>query len=464
MAYPNFTSSLIIIPQTSGSSIGGQYPFIERQISGSNLFIITDANGVLTGSSTIPFAAFTDITASNITASGYISASNIYVDNNLTVQNTGSFTYIISNNISASGTIIASRITASLHGTASWALNALSSSYAFSSSYALSASFAVTSSNARSASWVAGVNVSGSVVSSSYALSSSYAFSSSYALSSSNARSASWVSGANVSGSVLTASYAIDSISSSYVSGAQSVINNLFNHTLTSSTGILAGGLYVTGNSIFAGDLTILGTSSIINISSSNIFIGDNRILLNAYSSGSPFPQRYSGIDVVDTGSTYNVSSSLLWDGQNNYWLLNTNDSGSSSTSSAIILQGPTSSFGNETLLTVNKFLKVQTTKGNMMESQLAEVGTVLQYNGNLSASGYISASNIYVDNRITAPTGSFSSLNISLTGSSPGVGDQVPASPTQFGLPGQLEVDNNFLYVYTNNIWKRIPLCNWVL
>ena len=63
----------------------------------------------------------------------------------------------------------------------------------------------------------------------------------------------------------------------------------------------------------------------------------------------------------------------------------------------------------------------------------------------------------------ITYSTGSFTTITIT-TGSSPGVGAQVPSSPTAVGMPGQIEVDNNFIYVYTNNIWKRVPLSNWSL
>ena len=54
MAYPNFTPYNIVIAQTSGSAINGQYPFTERIISGSNLFIVTDANGLLTASNISP--------------------------------------------------------------------------------------------------------------------------------------------------------------------------------------------------------------------------------------------------------------------------------------------------------------------------------------------------------------------------------------------------------------------------
>jgi hypothetical protein len=148
----------------------------------------------------------------------------------------------------------------------------------------------------------------------------------------------------------------------------------------------------------------------------------------------------------------------------NNYWLLTTNQTSSAPlvTSSAIILQGPTSSFGSEYLLTVNNFLKVQTTVGNMVTSSLSEVGNVLQYNGTISAS-VVSGSTIYIGSTISAATGSFTNLNL-VTGSAPGTGSQVPASPSAGGLPGQIEIDNNFIYAYTNNIWKRVPLSTWSL
>jgi hypothetical protein len=63
----------------------------------------------------------------------------------------------------------------------------------------------------------------------------------------------------------------------------------------------------------------------------------------------------------------------------------------------------------------------------------------------------------------ITYVTGSFTALTV-VTGSAPLTGSQVPSSPTAVGMPGQIEVDNNFIYVYTNNIWKRVPLSTWSL
>ena len=154
--------------------------------------------------------------------------------------------------------------------------------------------------------------------------------------------------------------------------------------------------LTVRGDSFFYGNLTAFGSSSIINISSSTVIIGDNRIQLNAFSTGS-FSQRYAGLDLSDSGSTNNVTSSLLWDSLNNYWLLTNNQTGSNPvlTSSALILQGPISEFGNEKQLPVNTFLKVESAIGNLTSSNLSEIGNNLLYNGEISSST-ISASSAF--------------------------------------------------------------------
>ena len=231
--------------------------------------------------------------------------------------------------------------------------------------------------------------------------------------------------------------------------------------------------LYVKGSTFLYGDLTIYGTGSIVNISSSTVIIGDNRIQLNA---GVPI-QRYAGIDVFDSGSgtfTNNVTSSLLWDGLNDNWLLVSNNqkTGNPLTqSSAIMIGGPSGSFGVESLLTVNYIPKAQSTGKNLQNSSLSDTGTVLAYAGTGISASQITASQLIVQYTgsityatgvyITYTTGSFTTITIT-TGSNPGVGSQVPATPTASGMAGQINVDNNFIYVYTNQIWKRVPLSTW--
>jgi cytoskeletal protein CcmA (bactofilin family) len=231
--------------------------------------------------------------------------------------------------------------------------------------------------------------------------------------------------------------------------------------------------LYVSGSTFLYGDLTIYGTGSVVNISSSTVIIGDNRVVLNA---GTPI-QRYAGIDVFDSGSgtyTNNVTSSLLWDALSDNWLLVSNNqtTGNPLTqSSAIMIGGPSGSFGNESLLTVNYIPKVQSTGKNLQNSALIDTGALLSYTGTGISSSQITASQLTVAYTgsityatgvyITYTTGSFTTITIT-TGSSPGVGNQVPSSPTATGLAGQINVDNNFIYVYTNQVWKRVPLSTW--
>ena len=131
------------------------------------------------------------------------------------------------------------------------------------------------------------------------------------------------------------------------------------------SSGI-TGSLSITNDITCSGNLKILG--AIVNtliISSSQVDIDDNRILLNAFSPH----ERYTGIDVYDSGSN-NVTSSFLWDSLTNEWgLTNLNASGYVSASTIRASTSVTSPIGNFTNLTAS----------------------------NITASGYVSASVINI-------------------------------------------------------------------
>ena len=224
---------------------------------------------------------------------------------------------------------------------------------------------------------------------------------------------------------------------------------------LTVAGGVGVGkNLYVSGSTFLYGDLTIYGTSSIVNISSSTVIVGDNRVVLNALT---PY-QRYAGIDVYDSGSA-NATASLLWDGQTDNWI--TVDQNNSASNMII---GPTASFGSALpSLTVNRLTKAYEGSG-ITDSLVSDDGTTLRYTGNVISASSITASYgtvTYITGAlVTYVTGSFNILQVS-TGSSPGTG-QVPSLPTNSGFVGQITVDNNFIYVYTGNIWKRVPISNW--
>jgi hypothetical protein len=204
----------------------------------------------------------------------------------------------------------------------------------------------------------------------------------------------------NVTASNITASGYISAaiVNTTNLVSVNNILTNVTSSNISASGNTELGTLSVKGSTVLYGDLTVFGTSSVVNISSSTVIIGDNRIQLNAWSTGS-FSQRYAGLDLTDSGSNTSVTSSLLWDSANNYWLLTNNQTGSSPvvTSRALILQGPVSNFGNEKQFAVNTFLKVETTIGNLTASNLSETGNALIYDGAISASGRISSSNINV-------------------------------------------------------------------
>ena len=135
--------------------------------------------------------------------------------------------------------------------------------------------------------------------------------------------------------------------------------------TVTGNTQ-LGGNLYVSGN------LEVLGSATNVSIQSQTVEIDDNIIRMNAYS---PF-LRYAGFEVMDSGSS-GVSSSMLWDSQNDYWILtNQNNSGSKFIGTTFGTQG------SEVSLTSGTVPKA-TSANTIGDSLLTDNGTTLSYNTN---------------------------------------------------------------------------------
>ena len=559
MPYPNSGPLNIIISQTSGSlGTSNQYPFEERIISGSRLILQTTIDGTLTGSSDLNINS---ITASNISASGYISASNLRVETSIVDGGTltvlgntnlgdavsdlvritgsanisGSFgvvgTSTFSGLVSASAGLTASAIqdagTLTVVGTSTlgnvFATNITASN--------ISASGFISASNLRVETsivdggtlTVLGNTVLGDTVSDTTRITGSASISGSLSvvgtttlqsttvtnLTASNISSSGFITSSTLyvdtnavingdltvnGGDLILSSSAtnvllkgnqagaliIKDSSSDYISiltspsagnvtfGTNPTVkitnaNNATSYNVTTAALQVDGGAriskdtWISGSLNVAGDFTVFGSSSVVYISSSTVIINDNIIQLNAF-----FPyERYSGFEVFDSGSNQR-SASLLWDGKNDNWItVDQNNSASN------IIHGPTSSFSGDNItgFTTNAIPKAFDSTG-ITDSKLSDDGTTLRYTGNVISASSITASNgtvtFITGALVTYVTGSFTTLTIA-TGSNPGAG-AVPTHPTASGMAGQINVDNNFIYVYTNNIWKRVPISNWSL
>ena len=100
---------------------------------------------------------------------------------------------------------------------------------------------------------------------------------------------------------------------------------------LYARTGSFSGDVSITGN------LTVLGTQTII--SSSQVNIGDNIILLNSVAN----PQQYGGIYVADT--TANTTGSILWNSSTDRWV-----AGLVGNETNLVTTGSTDNLYNKTL------------------------------------------------------------------------------------------------------------------
>jgi hypothetical protein len=159
------------------------------------------------------------------------------------------------------------------------------------------------------------------------------------------------------------------------VTGITTISNTTQNSTWNDGALIVSGGvgigknLYVSGSTTIAGNLTVLGSANQIILSASTLEIDDNIIRLNAYA---PY-QRYAGIEMMDSGSN-NISSSLLWDSTNDYFLLV-----SSSLQSGKVITTTYGTQGSEISLTPNTLPKA-TGASAIGDSYLIDNGTVFSY------------------------------------------------------------------------------------
>ncbi len=156
----------------------------------------------------------------------------------------------------------------------------------------------------------------------------------------------------------------------------------------TNSTNIFTGNQTITGSLFITQDLIVGGSSSIQNISSSRLDIGDNIIQLNV---NNPVV-RFGGIAVFDSGSA-GGSGSFLYDSVEDEFIFVHRGNGTNVTSSHFLM-GPETidNLGNETYLTNNRIPK-GTGKEHLNDSNITDTGTLITLGSNTVVNGTFVAS-----------------------------------------------------------------------
>jgi len=181
-------------------------------------------------------------------------------------------------------------------------------------------------------------------------------------------------------------------------SGSILSVNTTQNGRLSSIEG-KSGSYATTGSNIFQGDQTITGSlyvsqnliiagsSSIQNISSSVVNIADNIITVNALNPS----VRFGGLAVIDSGSSPQVSGSMLFDSVNNQWLFVHQNQGT--VTSSVLLMGPETynDLGNESYITANRLVK-STGIEHLANSNISDNGTTVTILSNTVVNGTFSA------------------------------------------------------------------------
>ena len=156
----------------------------------------------------------------------------------------------------------------------------------------------------------------------------------------------------------------------------------------TNSSNIFNGNQTITGSLFVSQDLVVAGSSSIQNISSSNLVIGSSYVTLNTFSPSS----RFAGLLIVDSGSS-GGSGSFLYDSLQDELLFIHRGNGTNTTSS-VLLMGPETydDLGNENYLTNNTIPKA-TGKEHLNNSNITDTGTLITLGSNTVITGTILAS-----------------------------------------------------------------------
>lgn len=151
----------------------------------------------------------------------------------------------------------------------------------------------------------------------------------------------------------------------------------------TTGSNIFIGNQTITGSLYVSQDLIVAGSSSIQHISSSIVNIADNIITVNAQNPSI----RFGGLAVIDSGSSPQVSGSILFDSVNDQWVFVHQNQ--STVTSSVIMMGPQTynSLGSESYPTTNKILKSVNAE-HLGDSNITDTGTKVSINSNTEITG----------------------------------------------------------------------------
>ena len=196
----------------------------------------------------------------------------------------------------------------------------------------------------------------------------------------------------NFSSSVATSFSQSNATITSLSSSVNTRISGLASFTgsyATTGSNTFYGNQVVSASVYVQGNLIVLGTSSMQNITGSSVSIGTNTVVLNTSNPA----VRFGGISVQDSGSSGGTGS-LWWDSLNNNWLYQ-NPSGLGYTSAKLI-SGPqnTGSLGNEQGLTTGKIVYA-VGDDHIGDSIMTQTTGKITLSGDLDVTGNISSSTL---------------------------------------------------------------------
>ena len=178
---------------------------------------------------------------------------------------------------------------------------------------------------------------------------------------------------------IATSSYIVNSQTASFVLNSQTASMSV----LSASSALTASFVNTLNQNVtINGNLSVFGTASYTNVSSSELNIGTSLITVNT----SNPTNRFGGLAVIDSGSTPRTSGSILFDSVNDQWIFIHN---TSPLTSSVFIQSPQTynDLGNEINLTTNRLPKSVNAE-HIGDSNISDTGTIVSINSNTQVTG----------------------------------------------------------------------------